>query len=216
MSLVERLDVFGLALVVAAYLVGSISWSYLVVRRLLGLDVRSVGSGNAGATNVLRTTGPGPGLAVLALDVAKGAIPVAIGRRLGLDPATVGAVAFATVVGHVYPVFFGFRGGKGVATAGGALGAFTPVPGVLAVVVFLVVVYASRYVSLGSVATAVLFPLLVWIAGRYGWVPEAEEAHLGVLVGWTGAIAALVVWKHRANLARLRNGTERRLGERHA
>ena len=202
----------SVALVAGAYLLGSISWSVLVVKVLQGMDVRSVGSGNAGATNVMRAAGKKAGAAVLLLDVGKGIAAVAVPRSLDAPPPVVGGAAVAVVLGHVFPVFFGFRGGKGVATSAGALGTLSPVAMALGLLVFLAVVGWKRYVSLGSMVTAALFPLLAWISHRQGWTEHGG--------GWTllaGAlIALLVVIKHQGNLRRLWRGTEPRLGERRA
>src|SRR5262249_55669760 len=120
------LDIIVVALVAGAYLLGSISWSYLLVWLLQGRDVRTVGSGNAGATNAMRAAGKGVGVAVLLLDVGKGVAAIEVARALEAPPPVVGAAAVAVVLGHVYPVFFGFRGGKGVATSAGAMGALAP------------------------------------------------------------------------------------------
>jgi glycerol-3-phosphate acyltransferase PlsY len=187
--------------VAGAYLLGSVSWSVVIVKLLQGLDVRTVGSGNAGATNVLRAAGKKAGAAVLALDVVKGITAVAVPKALDASPAVVSGAAVAVVVGHVFPVFFGFRGGKGVATALGALGTLAPSAMALGLVVFLAVVAWKRYVSLGSIVTAAIFPLLVWITYRGPWLLLAS-----------GAIAILIVTKHSRNLQRLRRGTEPRLG----
>lgn len=188
-------------LVAGAYLLGSISWSVVIVKLLQGMDVRTFGSGNAGATNVLRAAGKKAGIAVLALDVAKGITAVAVPRALDAPAAVVSGAAVAVVVGHVFPVFFGFRGGKGVATALGSLGTLAPPAMVLGIVVFLIVVAWKRYVSLGSIVTAALFPPLVWLTGGGPWLLVAS-----------GAIAILIVTKHSRNLQRLRKGTEPRLG----
>ena len=188
-------------LVAGAYLLGSVSWSVVIVKLLQGLDVRTVGSGNAGATNVLRAAGKKAGAAVLVLDVAKGVTAVAVPRALDAPPAVVSGAAVAVVVGHIFPVFFGFRGGKGVATALGSLGTLAPSAMALGLVVFLAVVAWKRYVSLGSVVTAAIFPFLVWMTYREPWLMVAS-----------GAIAILIVTKHSRNLQRLRKGTEPRLG----
>ncbi|HVF59677.1 MAG TPA: glycerol-3-phosphate 1-O-acyltransferase PlsY [Thermoanaerobaculia bacterium] len=198
----------AVALVAGAYLLGSISFSYLIVRVLQGRDVRAVGSGNAGATNVLRTAGKLPGIAALVLDVAKGVAAVVAARSLDAPPPVVGLCAVAVVLGHVFPVFLGFRGGKGVATAAGAVGALAPLAMVAVLLLFAVVVAWSRYVSLGSVAAAVAFPVALAFGRAAGWI-EAD----GWVLAAGAAIAALIVWKHRSNLARLRAGRERRLGE---
>lgn len=195
-------------LILAAYLVGAISFSLIVVRALRGIDVRTTGSGNAGATNVLRTAGAGPAFLVLVLDVAKGALPVAAARLLEAPGPVIGAAAVAAVLGHVFPVYYGFRGGKGVATATGALAVLAPVPALAALAVFALVVTATRYVSLASITAAALFPLLILAAGGLGWAPPAPPW----LLASSAAIAALIVFMHRANVRRLLAGTENRFG----
>lgn len=199
------------AVLVGAYLLGSVSFSYLIVKLLRGKDVRTVGSGNAGATNVMRAAGKAPGIAALVLDLAKGVAAVLAARALAPPPAVVGGAAVAVVVGHIFPVYLGFRGGKGVATAAGAMGALDPGALALSLLVFLVLVAWKRYVSLGSIAAAAAFPLFVWLLSRRAGEP-ADPWLLAAAV----LIAALVLFKHRGNLARLRAGTEARLGERRA
>lgn len=200
----------AIALVVGAYLLGSVSFSVLLVKLTQGLDVRTLGSGNAGATNALRVAGKKAGIAVLALDMIKGMTAVAVPRALDAPPAVVGGAAVAVVLGHVYPVFFGFRGGKGVATSAGALGTMAPAALALGLVVFAVVVLWKRYVSLGSIVTAATFPLLAGLGARLGW-PEYGGPWLALS---STAIALLIVLKHQKNLRRLWRGTEPRLGER--
>jgi glycerol-3-phosphate acyltransferase PlsY len=186
-----------------AYLLGSIPFALLVSRRFGGVDPRAAGSGNVGAANVLRTTNKKIGAVVLLLDVGKGAAAVTVARAAGAgDMGTAGA-AFAAVVGHIYPIWLKLRGGKGVAVACGAFGVLTPVATALALLLFGVVVWATRYVSLGSVvATAALAP----IAGAAGAPPFAVLA--------AAASAALIIFRHRGNLLRLVRRTERRIGER--
>ncbi|HVT61679.1 MAG TPA: glycerol-3-phosphate 1-O-acyltransferase PlsY [Thermoanaerobaculia bacterium] len=196
------------ALLAGAYLLGSISWSYLIVKAMQGRDVRTVGSGNAGATNVMRAAGKAPALATLLLDLGKGVAAVAAARALAAPPAVVGGAAVAVVLGHVYPVFFGFRGGKGVATAAGALGALAPAVLAADIGAFIVVVAWKRIVSLGSMVAAALFPLLAFTGGRLGLVRGGAW-----LVASSFAIACLIVVRHAANLRRLVQGTESRLGE---
>jgi glycerol-3-phosphate acyltransferase PlsY len=202
----------SVALVVGAYLLGSVSFSVLLVKLTQGLDVRTLGSGNAGATNALRVAGKKAGVAVLALDVIKGMTAVAVPRALDAPPAVVGGAAVAVVLGHVYPVFFGFRGGKGVATSAGALGTLAPAAMAVGLVVFTLVVYWKRYVSLGSIVTAAVFPLLAGLGARLGW----REYGGPWLALSSTAIALLIVGKHQRNLRRLWRGTEPRLGERRA
>jgi glycerol-3-phosphate acyltransferase PlsY len=200
----------GIRIVAGAYLLGSISFSYLIVKLVKGRDVRTVGSGKAGATNVLRTAGKAAGAAALLLDCGKGVAAVAGAGALGAPSAVVGAAAAAVVVGHVFPLFFGFRGGKGVATAAGALGALAP--GVLAIgmAVFVVVVAWKRYISLGSIVAAASFPLLLAAGWLLGWLRPPG----GGPVAASFFIAALVLAKHAANLDRLRRGVEPRILER--
>jgi glycerol-3-phosphate acyltransferase PlsY len=200
--------VIWLALVAAAYLLGAVSWSLLIVRAFEGFDIRTVGSGNAGATNVLRNVGAAPAVAVLALDVAKGVVPVLTARALQAPGAVVGAAAVAAVVGHVFPVYHSFRGGKGVATAAGAMGALALGPALLAAVAFALVVAATRYVSLASMTAVGLFPLLIFAAGSAGWIAPPPAW----LLASAAAVALLVIAAHHQNIRRLLAGTEEPLG----
>ncbi len=200
----------SVALVLGAYLLGSISFSYLIVKAKEGMDVRTVGSGNAGATNVMRAAGKKAAALALLLDIAKGITAVVVARAVGATPPVVGGAAVAVVLGHVFPVFFGFRGGKGVATSAGALGALAPAAMFVALIVFVLVVYWKRYVSLASMAAAASVPVLAWAGQRLGWVEGPDPW----LIAASAGIALLVVVKHRSNLDRLRQGSEPRLGER--
>ncbi len=197
-----------IGLVAGSYLLGSLSFSLAVVWLLQRADVRNLGSGNAGATNVLRTAGRWPALLVLLLDIAKGIVPVRAARTLGAPAEIVAAAAFAVVVGHVFPVFFGFRGGKGVATGFGALLALLPLVACAAAVTFAVVVMATRYVSLASVSAAVALPALALLFARLGWTAPVPESVLAFACGCAG----LVLLRHSGNLRRLAAGKERRLG----
>ncbi len=197
------------ALVVGSYLLGAVSFSYLIVRSLHGFDVRNLGSGNAGATNVLRITGPGPALGVLLLDFGKGLVAVGVARRLDAPGAVIGAVAVACVVGHVFPVYYDFRGGKGVATMAGTLISLSPLPAAMAAGTFLLVVAASRYVALGSITGSSLFPFLAWLAARQGWIPEAPAW----LIMSSAVVAVLIIFKHSENIRRIRHGSEWKLGD---
>ncbi|HYX19278.1 MAG TPA: glycerol-3-phosphate 1-O-acyltransferase PlsY [Thermoanaerobaculia bacterium] len=189
-------------LVGVAYLLGSVSFAVLLVRSATGRDIRTEGSGNAGATNVLRAHGKVLGLAVAALDVAKGAAAVGLARLATADPRYAAAAGFAAVLGHVFPVFYGFRGGKGVATAVGAFLVLAPLATLVCVGVFVAVVAATRYVSVGSMVAIVLLPPVA------GGLFHASTP----IVAAAAATAVLVVLKHRENLRRLAAGTERRLG----
>ena len=188
--------------VLLGYLTGSVPFAFLLARRA-GIDVRFAGSGNVGAANVLRTTGTGRGVAVMALDVAKGALAVWLAHFSHAGAATTAVVGTAAVVGHIYPVWLRFHGGKGVAVAAGVFGILTPVATAVAGALFLVVVRLTRYVSLGSLAATVALPPAAWLSG----------ASTAVVIA-SACTAALIVFRHRANIRRLRAGTERRMGVR--
>lgn len=179
----------------AGYLAGSIP-SGLVLTRWAGLgDIRQIGSGNIGATNVLRTGRKGLALATLLFDLAKGALPTVIALRW-LGPEAAVAAGAGAILGHCFPAWLGFKGGKGVATAAGVILGFTPAVLGILFLVFAGVVWATRYVSLASVLVAALAPVVAWLVG------ETQAAWLYLLVG------ALVVAKHRANIGRLLAGKE--------
>lgn len=189
-------------LALAAYLIGSLSFATILVRLFRGVDVRKLGSGNAGATNVLRTAGGNLAAATMALDLAKGAAAVLLMRLVTYDPRWAGLAGVAAVLGHMFPVFFGFRGGKGVATAIGAFLALSPASIGIVVLVFALVVAVTRYVSLGSVTAACVLPL----SCRLLHAPDA--------IVIAGAVTTLLIlFSHRANIRRLIDGTERKLGK---
>ena len=194
--------------IVGAYLLGSISFSMWIARAVGGIDIRATGSGNAGATNVLRSVGKGPALAVLALDIAKGAVPVLAARSVGAPGPVIGAAAVAAVVGHIFPIYYGFRGGKGVATAVGAMSTLALLPALVSALLFFVVVATTRYVGLGSMVAVSSFPLAIFGFDRLGWTPPAP---LWLLVS-AMAVALLIVFMHRANIGRLLAGNENKLG----
>ena len=196
------MSVPALLIVLAGYLIGSISFAVLLVRLRTGKDIRAEGSGNAGATNVMRAHGKGLAAAVAALDIAKGAVPVLLVRLVTGDSRYAAAAGFAAVLGHVFPVFYGFRGGKGVATALGAFLALAPLAMLVSLGVFVLVVALTRYVSLGSILAMTLLPMA---AGLF-------RAPLPVLVA-AAATAILVILKHLENLKRLARGEESRLGK---
>jgi acyl phosphate:glycerol-3-phosphate acyltransferase len=187
-----------------AYLVGSIPFSYLVARAFGVADVRTVGSGNVGATNVMRSAGKGPGIAALVLDALKGVVATGAASRLfpGSEwmPAT---AAVAAVVGHVFPLWLGFRGGKGVATGAGALLPLAPVATGTAAIVFVLTLVLSRYVSLSSMVSAAALAAFAFL-----W-----DSPRPVAIG-AAVVALIVIVKHGANVQRLLSGTENRLGTR--
>jgi glycerol-3-phosphate acyltransferase PlsY len=179
-----------------AYLLGSVPTGYLL-GYLSGVDVRRAGSGNVGATNVARVAGKKLGLLTLVGDTAKGFIPVYLARALGLDAGLTGVVALAAFLGHLYPVFLKFQGGKGVATALGALLALAPAAVGVLLPVFLLVALAGRMVSLASMIAAGAAPITLWLFGY----PEPW-------IGVTAVMALFIVWRHRANIERLAAGAE--------
>ncbi|MSO29586.1 MAG: glycerol-3-phosphate 1-O-acyltransferase [Acidobacteria bacterium] len=191
-----------LAAVAFGYLAGSVPFTYLLARRR-GIDLRQAGSGNVGATNVLRTSGARLAVLAMCLDAAKGAVAVLVAAALTTGPATPTAAGLAAVIGHIYPVWLRFHGGKGVATAAGVFAVLAPLALAIASAVFILAVWVTRYISVGSMAGAIALAVSA----------AASEAPRAVAVG--AAIAALIIiHRHRGNLARLVSGTERRVGQR--
>ena len=189
----------GFAALAAAYLLGAIPFGYLLVKWKTGADVRAGGSGNIGATNVLRTTGRGAGIATLLLDIAKGYLAVWLAGRLTADNVWwTSASVLAVMAGHAFPIFLNFKGGKAVASFIGAFLRLTPIPIAAVLVVFVIVVAVTRHISLGSIVAAATFPLAVWLV-----------LHPALPVVVAAAIAgAFVVYRHKQNIRRLHAGTE--------
>jgi glycerol-3-phosphate acyltransferase PlsY len=185
-------------LAIFAYLLGSIP-SGFIIGTLSGVDVRNTGSGNIGATNVARVLGKGLGLLTLFADTAKGFVPVFVAQRLAMSDLAVALVGVSAFLGHLYPVFLRFQGGKGVATAFGALLAIAPAAPVVLALFFGVAVLVSRIASLGSITAALAAPVVLWTLS-YAPVFVAMGAFLG----------AMVIVRHRENIKRLRSGTEPR------
>jgi len=197
--------------VLSAYLLGSIPFGYLIVKLGGAGDVRETGSGGTGATNVTRRAGKWAGLLTLTLDALKGAAAVFIARLVLTDDFGVdwwvAASALAVVAGHCFPVWLGFRGGKGVATGLGVFVVLAPLALLCALPVFVLVVWATRYVSLASITAAALVPLAVWLTGSRGG-PNANT--LPTLASATAG-GALIIFMHRANIGRLVRGQENKL-----
>ena len=183
--------------VVVAYLIGSIPFGYLIVRGKIGADIRQTGSGGTGATNVSRRAGKVAGVITLVLDALKGSAAVLIAKTVTGDDWTIAAAAIAVLVGHIFPVWLGFRGGKGVATGAGVFLVVAPAALLCAGFIFLAVVLLTKYVSLGSMLAAATIPLFVWTQNNPR--PLLLAAILGAL---------LIVFAHRGNIGRLVNGTE--------
>ena len=202
-------DIFPALATLGAYLIGSLSFA-VIVSRLMGLnDPRTYGSGNPGATNVLRSGNKAAAVLTLLLDALKGAVPVLLvklyGAAYGLDEGTLALVAIAAFLGHLWPLFFHFKGGKGVATAAGVLLALNPWLGLATLATWIIIATFTRYSSLAALVSAVFAPfyqVLIWGGG-----PVA----IAVFV-----MGALLVWRHRANIQKLLNGTESKLGQKAA
>lgn len=183
--------------ILIGYTVGSLPIGYLVAQSAGGIDLRRAGSGNVGAANVFRTAGLLSAVAVMIGDIGKGAAAVLLAGG-GVNAVAAGVAA---VVGHIYPVWLRFRGGKGVATASGVFGVLTPLPVLLAAAAFLIVVARTRFVSLGSIVATILLPIVEWLT------PGLPAVDIGATI-----VAALILFRHRGNIARLRSRTERALG----
>ncbi len=203
-------DLHPLLAAVSAYLLGSLAFA-VIVSRLMGLsDPRTFGSGNPGATNVLRSGSKAAAIVTLLLDAAKGLVPVVLvkswGSSAGLGEGTIGLVALAAFLGHLYPVFFRFQGGKGVATFLGAVFGIDLLLGLATGASWLIIAYFFRYSSLASLVSAVFAPVYFLMGDGIAW--SADRPVVGALC----VMALLLVWRHRENINRLVAGTESRLG----
>jgi glycerol-3-phosphate acyltransferase PlsY len=186
-------------LVFVAYLLGSVPTGY-ILGSLAGVDVRKVGSGNVGATNVARVVGKRHGIFTLVADISKGFVPVIVAVNLGLTPVATACVGIAAFLGHLYPVFLRFEGGKGVATALGVFLGVAPWATVVLIGVFAVALLTTRFVSLSSMVAAASAPIVLWLS-----------AYPPILIGMSFFIAVMIVLSHRGNIQRLLSGTEPRL-----
>lgn len=203
------MDVLGYVLTAAgAYLMGSLPTGYLVAQAK-GVDLRTVGSGNIGATNAFRVLGPAAGLVVLAVDGLKGFaacfwLSALVAQWLQMPPGAINTLrivaAMGAVLGHNFSCWLNFRGGKGVATSAGAYFALAPVAAAIALAAWILILALSRYVSLASIVAAVVLPTAVWLTQGFT---------LGLI---TTVLGLMAIWRHRSNIVRLLNGTERRLG----
>ncbi|UZJ80818.1 glycerol-3-phosphate 1-O-acyltransferase PlsY [Fictibacillus sp. KU28468] len=189
-------------LFIGAYLLGSFSFSYIITKGLKKEDIRKLGSGNAGATNTLRVIGVGPAIGVLLLDGLKGMIPVwaAIGLHYNMT-AAIAAGAMA-IIGHNWPIYYGFKGGKGVATTIGVFMVASFIPSLISGIVVILLIAATRYVSLGSIVFMILTPALMFILKTIPF----DAALCASLIG------VLSIWRHRTNISRLLKGNERKIG----
>jgi acyl phosphate:glycerol-3-phosphate acyltransferase len=189
--------------IVTAYLIGSVPFALLLARWWSVADLRLVGSGNLGAANVMRTSGVTAGVLVALLDMAKGAASVWLAERFSTGTVAPAAAGVAAIVGHIYPVWLRFGGGKGVATACGVFSVLTPIAVPPALLIFVAVAWLTKYISLGSVLASLALPPLAYVTGS----PSPA-------VGAACIAATLIIFRHRSNLTRLRARTERRMGAR--
>ncbi len=189
---------FEIALVACAYVLGSLPTAYLLVRLMTGKDVRATGSGNVGATNALRTAGWKVGAVVTAIDVMKGALPVWLMTRFNPESGWVAAAMFAAVLGHCYPVWLKFKGGKGVATCFGAFLVIAPLSALAAFVLWVVVLVVSRWVALASMVASASFPLILKLIDR----PDV------VTLVSVSAAAVIIILRHSSNIRGILTGTE--------
>ncbi len=191
------------AAVIAGYLLGSIPFALIITRRLTGLDLRRVGSGNLGAANAARASGVAGGVLVAMLDIAKGAAAVVVAAWLSGDAAAPPVAGVAAIIGHVYPIWLRFHGGKGVATACGVFSLLTPIAIPPALAIFLLTAWLTKYLSLASLLATLAVPPLAYATG---------SPNPSVLATIAGSI--VIVFRHRSNVLRLKAGTERRFGVR--
>ncbi|MGE5474110.1 MAG: glycerol-3-phosphate 1-O-acyltransferase PlsY [Ignavibacteriales bacterium] len=193
----------GFIVILAGYLIGSINSAIIVGKLLKNVDIRTMGSGNAGATNVLRTLGKGPAALVLIGDILKGVIAVLLGRLIfGNDTGAILGGFFA-VVGHNWPIYFNFKGGKGILTSLAVIMMLTPMIGLVVSLFAILIIALTRYVSLGSVLGAILYPIIIIVM----------EWNNPTLIVFAIALSLLAVFRHRGNIKRLKDGTERKIGE---
>ncbi len=190
------------AIPVVAYFIGAIPFSYVVTRWKTGGDIRLMGSKNVGATNVLRTSGKVAGFAALILDVLKGAAAVYIGKLLGGSEFWAAFAGFCSVVGHSFPIFLNFRGGRSVATGAGSFLVLCPFGILSAIGIFIVLLFSFRIVSLASIIASASFPFFAWLYGEQNSV-----------ILWGGISAGWIILRHWENLVRLVQGSERKMGE---
>ena len=198
----ERILLFAILALLLAYLLGSISFSYLMGKLSKGIDVRQHGSGNAGATNTLRVLGLGPALTVLALDIGKGVLAVWIGKWMADDLWVAVLCGILAIAGHNWPIYFSFRGGKGIATTIGVTVTLCPIPFLIAGGLAIVIVAVTKYVSLGSLVFTGLLPVIVLLMNG------SSE------IVWASLVLAVLAWyRHRSNIAKLLRGEENKLGK---
>ncbi len=207
--------VANIVIAVIAYLIGSVNFSILISKKFAGFDLREKGSGNAGTTNTLRTVGKKAALATLVLDILKGIVAVGIAMWVGAyvkgveNPYILVQIAgLCVILGHTFPIFFGFRGGKGIATSIGVLLLTNWQIGLICVTFGVVLIILTKMVSVGSMAAAVLFPILVLFIGKGHFIVEGPTISYVI---FSILLAVIVIFNHRANLKRIAEGTENKI-----
>lgn len=196
----------GITCIIIAYLIGSISFSYIIARKIKKVDIRQHGSGNAGATNTLRVLGIGPAVTVLLLDCAKGIVAVVIALYVTNDPLIAASSGLASIIGHNWPVYYGFKGGKGVATTIGVLATLVFSAALIAGIIAILSIVITRYVSLGSLIFVIGTTVISTLFNYYFEYP-------GYYIYFLIVISLFSVWKHRSNIQRLIKGQESKIGE---
>lgn len=189
-------------LLVVAFVLGSIPFG-IITAKVKGVDLKKVGSGNIGATNVLRSLGKWPAIVTLLGDILKGTLAVAIGKFSGVEPLYEGLIGMSAILGHNYSMFLGFRGGKGVATSLGVLFIYMPHAAAITLVIWLAIVLATKYSSLGAIVSFGLLPLAALLIDYQ----DKTKVFISILISF------LLIFRHRANIRRLMNGTERKIGQ---
>lgn len=189
-------------LLVVAFVLGSIPFG-IITAKVKGVDLKKVGSGNIGATNVLRSLGKWPAIVTLLGDILKGTLAVAIGKFSGVEPLYEGLIGMSAILGHNYSMFLGFRGGKGVATSLGVLFIYMPHAAAITLVIWLAIVLATKYSSLGAIVSFGLLPLVALLIDYQ----DKTKVFISIVISF------LLIFRHRANIRRLMNGTERKIGQ---
>lgn len=187
--------------IIISYLLGSISFSYFIAKIWMGIDIRNYGSGNAGATNVLRVLGTKPAIIALLGDALKGIIAVYLGKLTG-DESIMLLCGLAVVIGHNWPIFLKFKGGKGIATSLGVILTISPLSSLILIIIGVLIIYITRYVSLGSITSAIILPFIFYMLHKSGYY-----------LVFALVLTFLALFRHRSNIQRLLSGKESKLGE---
>lgn len=192
---------FKMMSIIISYLLGSISFSYFIAKIWMGIDIRNYGSGNAGATNVLRVLGTKPAIIALLGDALKGIVAVYLGKLTG-DESIMLLCGLAVVIGHNWPIFLKFKGGKGIATSLGVILTISPLSSLILIIIGVFIIYITRYVSLGSITSAIILPFIFYMLHKSGYY-----------LVFALVLTFLALFRHRSNIQRLLSGKESKLGE---